>query len=83
MQGYFFLFFFEDISVDLKLVTLCLFLFYCQQDLSVYFISINGASGDTDDSAFVVLRDNQHVVTSRPMDSASMEQDASLITQCQ
>ncbi|KAL0788072.1 hypothetical protein Bca101_004318 [Brassica carinata] len=33
-------------------------------------------------SALVVLRDNQHVVTSRPMDSASMEQAASLITQC-
>ncbi|KAL0676383.1 hypothetical protein Bca4012_004364 [Brassica carinata] len=32
----------------------------------------------TDDSAFVVLRDNQRVVTSRPMDSASMEQAASL-----
>ncbi|KAF2581997.1 hypothetical protein F2Q68_00003096 [Brassica cretica] len=73
----------EDISVDLKLDTLCLSLFYCQQDLSVYFISINGASSDTDDSASVVLRDNQHVVTSRPMDSASMEQAASLITQCQ
>uniref|UniRef100_M4CBU5 C3H1-type domain-containing protein n=1 Tax=Brassica campestris TaxID=3711 RepID=M4CBU5_BRACM len=43
----------------------------------------NGASGDTDDSAFVVLRDNHHVVTSRPMDSAIMEQAASLITQCQ
>ncbi|KAF2610576.1 hypothetical protein F2Q70_00010097 [Brassica cretica] len=26
----------------------------------------------TDDSAFVVLRDNQRVVTSRPMDSASL-----------
>ncbi|KAH0934336.1 hypothetical protein HID58_011453 [Brassica napus] len=81
MQGYFF--FFEDISVDLKLDTLCLSLFYCQQDLSVYFISIIGASGDTDDSAFVVLWDNHHVVTSRPMDSAIMEQPASLITQCQ
>ncbi|WZY83970.1 hypothetical protein YC2023_030354 [Brassica napus] len=71
------------ISVDLKLDTLCLSLFYCQQDLSVYFISIIGASGDTDDSAFVVLWDNHHVVTSRPMDSAIMEQPASLITQCQ
>ncbi|KAF3507521.1 hypothetical protein F2Q69_00003674 [Brassica cretica] len=54
-----------------------------EKDSSDNAACINGASGDTDDSAFVVLRDNQHVVTSRPMDSASMEQAASLITQCQ
>ena len=69
--------------MDLKLDMLCISLFYCQQDLSVYFVGTNGASGDTDDFAFVMLRDNHHVVTSRPMNSAIMEQAASLITQCQ
>ena len=51
--------------------------------LSVYFVNISGACGDTNDSAFVVLRDYPHVVTSRPMGFASMEQTASLITLCQ